>query len=218
MTSSPTFIWPRACIRASRADEAVPVGERSILPGRMATACRETRRPLSFSTGPVNKQKVMASMPASVGWRNPICASASFTIDMPATAISRASLGERKKPSAAASTTTKLSPPKAISTVNAPKLVVSSVASRRSANDGILQKRIRSTLPLLHSAVTRTSPPGASSVNSVSGSRMGKIPVSSSTVATQIVFEPDMGGTVSGSIMIKPMSAPGCLGGTSRLA
>ena len=43
------------------------------------------------------------------------------------------------------------------------------------------------------------------------------MPQSSSTVATQIAFEPDIGGVASGSMMMKPMSARGSRGGTSRL-
>ena len=37
---SPTCMWPCACSIAIRADRAVPVGERSILPGWIATADR----------------------------------------------------------------------------------------------------------------------------------------------------------------------------------
>ena len=43
------------------------------------------------------------------------------------------------------------------------------------------------------------------------------MPVSSSTVATQIELEPDIGGVSSGSMMMKPICAFGFLGGTSRL-
>jgi hypothetical protein len=46
---------------------------------------------------------------------------------------------------------------------------------------------------------------------------MGTIPVSSRTVATQIEFEPDIGGVSAGSMMIQPIRARGSLGGTSRL-
>ena len=45
---------------------------------------------------------------------------------------------------------------------------------------------------------------------------MGRMPVSRSTVATQIELEPDMGGLSSGSMMMKPIRARGSLGGTSR--
>ena len=37
------------------------------------------------------------------------------------------------------------------------------------------------------------------------GSTIGIIPLSNSTVATQIEFEPDIGGVSSGSIMIQPI-------------
>ena len=76
---------------------------------------------------------------------------------------------------------------------------------------------MRSALPSRHSAVTSTRPPGASSVRWVSGSCIGRMPASSSTVATQIEFEPDMGGVSSGSMMMKPICALGSLAGTSRL-
>ena len=45
---------------------------------------------------------------------------------------------------------------------------------------------------------------------------MGMIPASSSTVATQMQLEPDMGGVSSGSMMMKPIWAAGFFGGTSR--
>ena len=53
---------------------------------------------------------------------------------------------------------------------------------------------------------TSTTPPGASSRSTVSGSRISTMPVSSSTVAVQIVFEPDIGGYSVGSMMMKPAS------------
>ena len=67
---------------------------------------------------------------------------------------------------------------------------------------------MRSALPLRHSATTSTRPPGASSTSRVSGSFIGRMPVSSSTVATQIELEPDIGGVSSGSMMMKPIWAP----------
>jgi hypothetical protein len=45
---------------------------------------------------------------------------------------------------------------------------------------------------------------------------MGTMPVSSSTVATQMAFEPDMGGVSAGSMMIQPALARESFGGTSR--
>jgi hypothetical protein len=51
---------------------------------------------------------------------------------------------------------------------------------------------MRSQRPSRQSARMRTSPAGASSTISVTGSVIGSIPVSSSTVAVLIVFEPDM--------------------------
>ena len=76
---------------------------------------------------------------------------------------------------------------------------------------------MRSTRPSRQAARASISPPGASSLMTVSGSVIARMPVSSSTVATQIAFEPDIGGVCSGSMMIQAASASGCLGGTSRL-
>ena len=76
---------------------------------------------------------------------------------------------------------------------------------------------MRSALPLRQKARALTKPPGASITNFVSGSVMGTIPVSSTTVATQIEFDPDIGGRSAGSRMIQPTCASGFLGGTSRL-
>lgn len=47
-----------------------------------------------------------------------------------------------------------------------------------------------------------TRPPGASSMNLVSGSCIGMIPVSRSAVAVQSVFEPDIGGYSHTSMMM----------------
>ena len=92
----------------------------------------------------------------------------------------------------------------------------SSAASSLPAKLGRFSTKMRSALPSLHSARTRTRPPGASSVIRVSGSVIGRMPASSSTVDTQIEFEPDMGGVSSGSMMMKAASASGFFGGTSR--
>jgi hypothetical protein len=72
--------------------------------------------------------------------------------------------------------------------------------------------------PSLQTARTSITPPGASNRSTVSGSRISTAPVSSSTVAVQIVFEPDIGGYSVGSMMMKPASQPGCVAGTTRLA
>ena len=54
--------------------------------------------------------------------------------------------------------------------------------------------------------------------DSVSGSSISTIPVSSSSVATQIVLEPDIAGYSVGSIMMKPAAQSGRREGTIRLA
>ena len=62
------------------------------------------------------------------------------------------------------------------------------------AKAGTLRNVTPVTFPSRHAALTRMSPAGASSVSSVTGSVIGSIPVSSSTVTTHIVFVPDIPG------------------------
>ena len=80
-------------------------------------------------------------------------------------------------------------------------------ASSRSAKEGRFLTVIRCTWPSRHCAVISTRPPGASSLNHVSGSRIVTMPVSRRTVATQIEFEPDIGGVSSGSMTIVELDA-----------
>jgi hypothetical protein len=110
--------------------------------------------------------------------------------------------GSREKPSARASAIAYHMPPNATSTVSVPSPSTSSVASRRSAKQGTLVNSTLSHLPSRHDARTSTTPAGASSRSVVSGSRISTMPVSSSTVATQIVFEPDIAGYSVGSMMM----------------
>jgi hypothetical protein len=70
---------------------------------------------------------------------------------------------------------------------------------------------MRSALPLRHSAVTAMRPPRRFERQMGLRPCIGSMPVSSSTVATQIEFEPDMGGVSSGSMMMKPICALGFL-------
>ena len=92
-------------------------------------------------------------------------------------------------------------PPNATSTVTVPRPGTSTCASRRSANAGTFVSSMLSTRPSRQAQRTSTTPAGASSRSTVSGSRSSTIPVSSSTVATQIVFEPDMSGYSVGSMI-----------------
>jgi hypothetical protein len=73
------------------------------------------------------------------------------------------------------------------------------------------------TLPSWHSALIAIRPAGASSTNSVTGSCIGIMPVSSSTVATAMVLPPLVTGYSTCSMMMKPAAASGCFGGTIRL-
>ena len=51
----------------------------------------------------------------------------------------------------------------------------------------------------------------------MTGSCMGKMPVSSNTVVTYIELESDIGGVSSGSIIIHAACAAGSVGGTNKL-
>ena len=75
-----------------------------------------------------------------------------------------------------------------------------------------------SHFPSRQAARASTTPAGASSRSVVSGSRISTMPVSSRTVATQIVFEPDIAGYSVGSMMMKPASQSAWVAGTIRLA
>ena len=83
-----------------------------------------------------------------------------------------------------------------------PRPSTSSCASRCAAKHGTFVSSTLSHLPSLQRAVTSTTPAGASSRTVVSGSCISTMPVSSSTVATQIVFEPDIAGYSVGSMMM----------------
>ncbi len=109
--ASPTFNMPLACSTAMRAEQPVPQGERSILPGRMATALAPEGVPLSSVSGAANWQKEMCDQSLLVGCWKPSCWFAALTIFMPRSAKSLASSGLIAKPSAWASTMQKLSPP-----------------------------------------------------------------------------------------------------------
>ena len=62
------------------------------------------------------------------------------------------------------------------------------------------------------------SPAGASRVSRVSGSRIGRMPVSRIAVTVQIVLEPDIGGYSVDSMMTYPSAAFGLREGRTRLA
>ena len=72
-------------------------------------------------------------------------------------------------------------------------------------------------LPSRTSARIRIRPAGASRVSWVIGSVTGTSPSSISTVAVQIVFEPLMAGYSACSMITKPASAFGSVGGRITL-
>src|SRR5207253_6099552 len=90
-------------------------------------------------------------------------------------------------------------------------------ASRYAANAGTFWNVTEVTFIPLTSAEMRIRPAGASTQNSVTGSVIGTMPVSSSTVATQMVLLPDMTGYSVCSMMTNPAAAEGSEGWTSRL-
>ena len=72
-------------------------------------------------------------------------------------------------------------------------------------------------MPSRQRARAVTGPAGVSRRTTVSGSSIGTMPVSSSTVTVQMEFEPDIGGYSVGSMMMTPASQSSRVGGTSRL-
>ena len=85
-------------------------------------------------------------------------------------------------------------PPYATSTATVPRPGTSIGASRCVANAGTLRNVTPVTLPPSQVARTRIRPAGASSTSSVTGSVIGSMPVSRSTVTTQMVLVPDIPG------------------------
>jgi hypothetical protein len=81
-----------------------------------------------------------------------------------------------------------------LGTVTVPRCGTSTGAARCVAKAGTFRNVTAVTFPSRHAARTRIRPAGASSVSSVTGSVMGRIPVSSRTVTTHIVFVPDIPG------------------------
>lgn len=75
----------------------------------------------------------------------------------------------------------------------------------------------RSTFPLRQAQRASISPPGDSRTSVVSGSIMGRMPVSRMTVATHMVLEPDIAGYFVASMMTNAMSASGFAVGRSTL-
>src|SRR5579871_5481768 len=103
-----------------------------------------------------------------------------------------------------------------MSALTTPRPATSSCASSRSTNEGTFSSSTDTHLPSRQDARATTGPPGASIRTTVSGSCMGTMPVSSSTVATQIRLEPELGTYSVGSMMITPVAHPGVTGGISR--
>src|ERR1035437_91626 len=108
-------------------------------------------------------------------------------------------------------------PPYATSTVTVPRPRTSTLASRCVAKAGTLRKVTLRTLPWCTSASTAIRPAGVSNLRCVTGSTALTMPVSISTVTTQMVLVPDIGGYSTCSMMTNPASASGWLEGRIRL-
>src|SRR5260370_38632698 len=108
-------------------------------------------------------------------------------------------------------------PPYATSTVTVPKPRTSTLASRCVTNAGTLRDVTFRTLLWCTSASTAISTAGVSSFRCVTGSMAFTIPVSISTVTTQMVLVPDIGGYSTCSMMTNPASASGWVEGRIRL-
>ena len=158
------------------------------------------------------------AIPGFSGWAHGSCSRAATRIRSPASERSCASCGTSSKPSAEASAMAYHMPPNETSTVSVPSPSTSSGAASRSAKQATFVNSTLSQRPFRQAARTSTTPAGASSRTTVSGSCISTRPVSSSTVATQIVFDPDIAGYSVGSMMMKPASQSGRVGGTSRFA
>ena len=77
---SPGASSPRACSTASRAEHPVPHGERSIFPGRIATAFRPAFTPPRTSTGAAIWQNETCDHSGFAGWVKPSCSFAARVI------------------------------------------------------------------------------------------------------------------------------------------
>src|SRR5262245_31516560 len=100
-------------------------------------------------------------------------------------------------------------PPYAIVTCVAPKPGTLISRSPASMNDGTFVNSTSLTLPSAHWQRASINPAGASINKRVSGSIMALMPVSSTTVATQIALDPDMRGYLVATMIMKPTSSRG---------
>ena len=108
---SPSAISPRACSTAMRAESAVPVGERSTLPGRIATAALARRPSASRSRAPAKRQKEMWRQSGFSGWWKPSASLAARGDAHPEAGNVVGLVGGERKAERRGSTKTKLSPP-----------------------------------------------------------------------------------------------------------
>ena len=214
---SPGFMAPRAWSSAMRALTPVPVGERSILPGRIATAERAVRplrpalqRPGEQAEGdvpPVRQRRVFEAELRVRGLDDghALLGEVARLIGFQREA-ERGGIHDHETVAAPGSVdgqgpaTGEFEPGvqnpgerREVAQENPFGLAVAALGAHPDEAAGRFQHQFGDRLLHRHDAV------------------------SSRTVATQIALEPDMGGLSSGSMMMNPFCASECFGGTSRL-
>ena len=190
---SPSPIWPRACITASRAQVPVPQGERSSRPGETTDGIA---RALLAAVQPqrTGEQGLVDGVDLGFsGCTAGTCSAAAALMRSPTATRSAPSSLVSAKPRDAGVDQRVDHAAICDVDVTVPRPATSTARSSAKTNAGTLSKVTLTHLPSRHCAVTGTRPAGASSTICVTGSRIGIIPVSSSAVTVQIVFVPDIG-------------------------
>ena len=198
--ASPTRIAPRAWSVAIRAERPVPVAERSSRPGATTTAF--------FDTAPTPCHGSAICDDADAGDRGVLRMHAWQLLarsqpDPLADERELARLARLEREAERVRIGDRV-PHAAERDIDGERAEAVDLELRIEAIDEARNVRQLDALALAvaQPAVTSTTPAGASSRNVVSGSRISTMPVSSRTVATQIVFEPDMAGYSVGSMMM----------------
>src|ERR1035437_9919345 len=218
---------PLACSAAILAQVPVPQGERSITPVQVSGRAQSSvpvetttaflRCASSREGGPESCAMLTPAMPGFSRCTTGSCSCVAALIISAILTVSRPSSGSRVRPSGSGAAIPENMPPYATSTVTVPRPRTSTLASRCVAKAGTLRKVTLRTLPWCTSASTAIRPAGVSSLRCVTGSTALTMPVSISTVTTQMVLVPDIGGYSTCSMMTNPASASGWLEGRIRL-
>ena len=181
---SPTPSAPRACSTAMRAEQPVPVGLRSILPGGSLLRCGR-----SHTVDGLDRRRDLADemcrQSGFSGWAKPSCSLAARVMRMPASTMSprfvRAQREAAAHPSPQSRSCRRRKP--------CPPRACPAPPPRVRPEPGCERRHVVHAHGV-HAAVAAGSlnpdeAAGASRTITVSGSVMGRMPVSSSTVATQ---------------------------------